>query len=172
MNLTEKILLDAMGLPEYGYHQTALENALQIIQYGFKTGKELGKGEGTGGVYLSPNKNGQAGVNYTRGNNKNVFLRVSLHGLKLLDAKAIPDNQDTPSHKQQWYVIKQDIEQHGIFPKGYDGVYWTTKHKDNGPTGIYEIVLTKEAANRNLDKIIYNSRGQEIKLNDKARTTR
>ena len=48
MSLVGKILHESMKPtpPQFGYHQTALENARAIIQHGFKTGLELGKGDG------------------------------------------------------------------------------------------------------------------------------
>ena len=101
-----------------------------------------------------------AEVTYNRGTtDKTVMVEVATKNLKLFDTINYSNNPSLPSYKQQQYIIRQNIEEKGIFPNGYDGVIIRGGH--NG-ISIYEIVLTKEAANKNLTGNLLNRRGRII----------
>lgn len=152
-----KIISD---LPPLIYHQTNVKNAKEILKNGFEYGGVLGKGEHTFGIYFAPTYKGMAGTTYNRGaTNTTVMVEVSTKKLKILDTINYPYDPNLSSYKQPAYLIKQNIEENGIFPLNYDGVIIRSSYNNNS---IYEIILKKEAANKNITGRIFNMRGKIV----------
>ena len=146
-------------LGQFIYHQTNINNAINILSNGFKSGYELDKGERNSGIFFSATDKGQENVVYNKGkNNKIVMVEVSTNGLTLLDTSDLPINNELLSYQQEWYVIVRNAKEKNIFPEGYDGIL----HRSQYNGGIYEIILKESIANKNLTGRIKNLRGQYI----------
>jgi len=154
-----KYKLNELG--EYIYHQTSLSNAKEILLNGFKTGYELNKGERDSGIFFSPTYRGQENTNYSRGksvNEKLVMIEVSTKNLNLFDTKTLIDDPKLMSFQQPKYIMISNIKQKNIFPENYDGVI----NRYNNL--IYEIILKKEIANKNITGRLLNSRGTIVNI--------
>ena len=148
-------------LGQFIYHQTNYNNAINILKNGFKTGYELDKGEKNSGIFFSPTDKGQENVVYNRGkNNKLAMVEVSTNGLNLLDTSKLPTNQELLSFQQEWYKLVRNAKEKNIFPDGYEGILHHSQHD----SGIYEIILKQDAANKNMTGRIKNLRGQYIEI--------
>lgn len=151
---------DVFEIPKYIYHQTDIENAKEILKHGFEYGGILGKGEYTFGIYFAPTYLGMENVNYNRGTSgKNIMVQVKTDGLNLFDVDNLKNDPNLPSYKQPRYIMMQNIETKGVFPKGHDGVFSRDEYNKNR---ISEIVLTKEAANKNITGKLINARGRIV----------
>ena len=146
----------AYEMPSYAWHQTALSNANEILASGFKSGVEIGKGEGTGSIFLYPKHSGPDGTEYSRGQGPSVMLKVDLKGLNLVDTKDLSIDPSKRSFEQEPYLWKLRAED-GDFPSSVDGV---VIRANNGK--ILEIAITPEAANRGLERRIYTRRGKVV----------
>lgn len=148
------------GVPQYIYHQTNINNAKEILKTGFEYGAVLGKGENTFGIFFAPTHRGMKNTNYNRGiTDKTAMVEVKTAGLNLFDTNSLKKNPLLPSYKQDEYIMRQNIEAKGIFPKGYDGVIIRNQYENNT---IYEIILKKEKANNNITGRLLNQRGKVI----------
>jgi hypothetical protein len=147
-------------LGQFIYHQTNINNAINILKSGFKTGYELDKGEKNYGIFFAPTDKGQENVRYNRGkNNKLVMVEVSTLGLNLLDVSKLPVNHQLLSFQQEWYKIFINLKEKNIFPEGYDGIL---VRSDRG--GVYEIALKQNIANKNLTGRIKNLQGRYVEV--------
>ena len=148
------------NVPKFIYHETAYENAVEILKDGFKTGSDLKKGEGTSAIFFSPTVKGMKGTSYSRGNGKRVRVEVSTNGLRLLNLDSLDIGKDElRSFEKPSYVTRKNIEVNGDFPIDYDGVY----NLSYDGKSIYEIILKPSVANQKITKKIYNLKGYEIK---------
>ncbi len=147
-------------LGSFIYHETNYRNAINILKEGFKSGFELMKGEGDNGIFFSATDGGQENVTYNRGKgDKRVRVEVSTDGLNLLDTGKLPVDPELLSFQQEWYLVIRNVKENNIFPEGYDGIL----HRAfNG--GIYEIILKKEVANKNMTGRVKNLRGKYIEI--------
>lgn len=87
------------------------------------------------------------------------MIEVATDVLNLLDISTLPINPDLLSYQQEWYKIIRNIKEKNIFPVGYDGILIPSQ-----TGGIYEIVLKKDVANKNITGRIKNLRGRYIEL--------
>lgn len=150
MNFKSFYLQESLeSLPQYVYHQTGIENATSILKDGFIEGHDSGKGEKSKNVYFmtTPWKVGD----YSCGSKKSVFVQVDISKLNLVDMDTL-DDKNIPAHKRMRYFIKDSTMP---IPKEYDGVY-SRDHKGN----LYEIILKKDVANKNITGKLFNRLGQ------------
>lgn len=126
--------------PNIVWHETATRNAREIINNGFKTGKELNIGEAVDSIHFSVGRNTQ-GASYIRDGSKGVKLAADISNLNLLDLSKVKKVDGLPSYEQESFIIRKNAEKNGIFPDGYDGMYLSSNGKP------YEYILRKDVAN-------------------------
>jgi hypothetical protein len=143
------------------YHETNYRNAINILKEGFKSGRELMKGEKENGIFFSATDRGQENTAYNRGkSNKRVRIEVSTDGLNLLDTGKLPVDPELHDFQQQWYLTVRNVAENNIFPEGYDGIL----HRSTYSGGIYQIILKKEVATKHMTGRIKNLRGKYIEI--------
>lgn len=137
------------------WHQTGINSAKLILKDGFKTGKELQKGEATGAIFFV--KNYVKNVSYSRGERRAIYIPCIITDLNIVDTKnellikATKLNKEymnmvNKGHWSESHAIENQIKgnaENGIFPKNIDGINFG-----------YEYALTKRAANIGLQKAI------------------
>lgn len=149
-------LIESVSVPRLIYHETSIENARSILSDGFKTGKDLQKGEGTDAIFFAPSMKGMKGTAYSRGEGRRVRIEVDTSGLNLIDLSSLNSDPSLPSYKQPSYLSKQAIEYSGEFPDNYDGAYVTTNDS------IYEIMLKPSVATEHMTGRVFNLNGALI----------
>lgn len=155
------------GRQDVYWHQCGDKDAEVILQSGFQTGKELQKGETTGSVFFTTWA--PKGVSYVRGGQKAAYIPVITTGLNIktdaeclagMSEEDLDDNIQRMMFGGHWqfadagrYQVKRWLDD-GRIPAGLDGIILT------GMKGqVYELGLTKDAANKALKRAIEEMKG-------------
>lgn len=127
--------------PSIVFHETSMKVLASILRDGFDV--RTGTGEQSRAVFCTSM---DLGVDYNRAGGAAVKIPVDLAGLTLLDlGDPALHEQDRPSYKQSWYVIKDTAEERGEFPAGYDGLISYSIAKKGK---VHEAILKAEVASR------------------------
>lgn len=136
------------------WHQTGVKSAILILENGFMTGCELGRGESCNAIFFTPVFHRDVVYNRDGHKAKSVYLPALITDLNIISSTELGEMMDLSDDNQlmvdhgRWtedyaraYQGIQNMDE-GLFPDGVDGAY---KDRGNGQRGAY--ALTKSAAN-------------------------
>lgn len=152
-----RVKKELSGRSDIIWHQTGVNSAKLIMDQGFKTGCELGRGETCAAIFFTGVFHRDVVYNRDGHRTRSVYLPALITDLNLITStelgnmmelsdsnrKMVDQGHWTEEYARAYQGI-QNMDD-GLFPDGVDGAY---KDRGDGKRGAY--ALTKSAANRAL----------------------